>query len=119
MQGFAIVMRRILVAVVILTITGIVPAMASLGSCAMKPCCAHEQAIAIAGHRACCNETSGSMTPARPVAFTERAGVRRGPIVATSAAPATIPVSAHDHVRHHLISRSPSPPPETFSVLLI
>lgn len=118
-QRFAIVMRTFLIAVVVLTITGIVPVLASLDSCAMKPCCMHEQAIATASHRACCNETSGSMTPARPVALTQRTGVREGPLVPPSLMAATIPVTAHDHGRHHSAWRSPLPPPETFSVLLI
>jgi hypothetical protein len=85
----------------------------------MKPCCAQEQASAIAGHPACCNETSGSMTPARPVAFSRRTGVREGPIVAAFVTDVQLPATAHDHVRKHLTSRSPAPPPETFSILLI
>jgi hypothetical protein len=57
---FATVMRTLLAAVAILTITGVLPAMASLSSCATKPCCAHA-AVAIETHPSCCNERSGPM----------------------------------------------------------
>jgi hypothetical protein len=119
MPRFAIVMRTLFIAVAILTITGVFPAMASLDSCAMKPCCAHEKAIAAAARPACCNETSGSMTPAKPLGLTQRTGVRERPIVAASATNGPIPTTAHDHARRHVASRSPARPPETFSILLI
>lgn len=118
---FAIVMRTILIAVIILAVTGVVPAMASLGSCGMKPCCAHENAIAaINGHPACCAGTSpGSMTPAKPVALTHRTSVREHPIAAAPALDVPTTAAARDHVRQYLASRSPARPPETFSILLI
>ncbi|HXA15609.1 MAG TPA: hypothetical protein VN380_01355 [Thermoanaerobaculia bacterium] len=119
MQGFAIVMRTLFIAVAILTTTGVFPAMASLGSCAMKPCCAHEKAIAAIAHPACCNETSGSMTPAKPFGLTERTSVRERPIVAASATDVPIPALAHDHLRQRAASRSLTRHPETISILLI
>ncbi|HEX7677840.1 MAG TPA: hypothetical protein VF713_06935 [Thermoanaerobaculia bacterium] len=118
-QGFAIVMRTLFIAVAILTISGVFPAMASLDTCAMKPCCAQEEAIAAATHPACCNETAGSMAPAKPVELTQRTIVLERPLAAASATDVPIPAIARGHVRDHAASRSLTRHPETISILLI
>jgi hypothetical protein len=118
-QGFATVMRTLLAAVAILTISGVFPALASLNSCAMKPCCAHA-AVAIDTHPSCCNQTTaGSMTAAPPAALTQRSNVRERPIVIASTMIAPLPVTAHNSDHQPLGSRAATRPPETISILLI
>ena len=121
MQWFAIVMRKLFAAVGILIITGVLPAMASLHSCAMKPCCAHAKAAAaIDTHSSCCNEpTAGSMATAKPVTLTHRSNVRERPIVTASTMIAPPLITAHDNDHQHLGSRAAKRPPETISILLI
>ncbi len=118
-QGFATVMRTLFAAIAILMISGVFPAMASLNSCAMKPCCAHA-AVAIDAHPSCCNETTaGSMTTENPAALTQRSDVREGPVLAASALIAPLPVTTGLNDPPNLGSRAATRPPETISILLI
>jgi hypothetical protein len=111
-------MRTFFAAIAILTITGIFPAMASLGSCATKPCCAHT-AKAVDTHPSCCDESAaGSMATATPAAIAQRSTVRE-PIVmrATMIAPLLITT---DDARQPSASRATTRrPPETIAILLI
>src|SRR5260370_41764175 len=115
---FDVVMRTFFAAVAIVTITGVLPAMASLGSCAVKPCCIHEKgALAIAAHPACCSKTTGSMATAKPVTLAQRTDVH--PTVAPSISIAPMLMTARDQSGPHPTSRSPKRSPETLSILLI
>jgi hypothetical protein len=118
---FAVVMRTLLAVVAIVMITGIFPAMASLGSCAVKPCCVHEKAdLTIAAHPACCSETTaGSMTTSEPVTLVHRNNLRQHTMVSALAMVAQMPVIVNDQSAPHLTSRSPKRSPETPSILLI
>jgi hypothetical protein len=123
-RQFDIVMRTLFVAVAILTITGVFPAMASLGSCAVKPCCAHEKAAAaITAHPACCNETTCSTAEAKPVELAlqinARAGMLDGPVVSTSSIIAPAPITAHGPRHQRLGSPPAKHHPPTLSILLI
>gem|GEM_PF-6130540 len=118
-QRFAFVMRTLLAAIAILMITGVFPAMASFGSCAAKPCCAHA-AAAIDTHSSCCDEAAaGSMTTPGPAALTQRSTVREHPIVITMATIAPPPLTIDRSVHQPRDSRAMKRPPESIAILLI
>src|SRR4029077_16316870 len=68
MHGCARMMRKVFATVALLLITGVFPAMASLGFCATEPCCrSHEKdGVELGTHLPCCNEMSCSTSAARP-----------------------------------------------------
>jgi hypothetical protein len=114
---FANVMRTLFLAVAILAVNGVLPAMA-IGSCETKACCARDAAATI-GHPPCCNEMIGSTASATPVALTQRTTLRFPPIAATATTDLQIPDAVHDPSSRQTLSRAPARPPETFSILLI
>lgn len=116
-SGSRVVMRTLFAAIAILTISGLLPAMASLDSCATKPCCAHA-AVAIDTHPSCCETTTGSMT-ASPVALTQRSNVRDHPIVVTSTMITPLLRTSRDNDHRPLGSRAATRPPGTIAILLI
>jgi hypothetical protein len=61
-RGFEIVMRKLFTAVALVLITGVFPAVASLGLCAARPCCRAQQSgpRGIGTNQGCCNETNCS-----------------------------------------------------------